>query len=39
MVYSAVLNAQMVMGSSPEPPPMLVDTSASMWIIKARLLS
>ena len=26
-----------VVGSSPKPPPMLVDTSASTWIEKARL--
>ena len=25
------------MGSSPEPPPMLADTSAGMWIKKAQL--
>ena len=37
MVYSTVLAAQMVVGSSPEPSPMLVDMSASMSIEKAQL--
>ena len=37
MVYSAVLTARTVVGSSPKPPPMLVNTSASMWIKKALL--
>ena len=37
VVYSAVRAARMVVGSSPEPPPMPVDTSAGMWIKKARL--
>ena len=38
VVYSAVLRAtQMVVGLSPKPPPMLMDTSASMWIEKAQL--
>ena len=36
VVYSAVLAARTVVGSSPEPPPMLTDTSAT-WIKKARL--
>ena len=31
--------AQVVMGSSPEPPPMLADSYASMWIKKAMLTS
>ena len=34
MVHSAVLATQMVAGSSPEPPPMLVDMSACLWIKK-----
>ena len=29
--------AQTVVGSGPEPAPMLVDTSASMWMKKTRL--
>ena len=29
--------AWMAMGSSPKPPPMLADTTAGMWIKKARL--
>ena len=37
VVHSAVLTAQMVVGLHPKPPPMLVDTCASMWIEKARL--
>ena len=37
VVYSAVLVAQMVVGSSPKPPPMLADMSAGVWIKKARL--
>ena len=32
MVYSAVLAAWAVVGSSPEPPPMLADTSTGTWI-------
>ena len=35
--FSAVLSARAVMGSILEPPPMLVDTSANMWIGKAWL--
>ena len=31
VVYNAVLVAWTVIGSSPEPPPMLADMSASMW--------
>ena len=32
MVYNAVLATWIVVGSSPEPPPMHGDTPASMWI-------
>ena len=39
MVYSAVLAARMVVGSGPEPPPMLADMSAGMWIKKVQLPS
>ena len=35
MIYSAVLTAHTVVGSSPEPPPMLADMSASGRIQKA----
>ena len=35
MVYSAVREAQMVVGLSPKPPPMPVDTSAGRWIKKS----
>ena len=34
VAYSTVRVAQMVVGLSPEPPPMPVDTSAVMWIKK-----
>ena len=34
MLYSAVLAAQITMGLSPEPLPMLVDMFESMWIEK-----
>ena len=37
LVYSTVPAARMVVGSNPEPQPMLVDMSASMWIKKAWL--
>ena len=37
MVYSAVAAAQIVVGSIREPPPMLVDMSASTWEEKAVL--
>ena len=37
VVYSAVLTAQAVTGSSPKPPPILADMSSGMWIEKAWL--
>ena len=37
MVYSAVLATHRVMGSSPQPEPMLVDKSANVWIQKVWL--
>ena len=37
MVYSLVVATEMAMGLSHQPPPMLVDMSASMWIEKGQL--
>ena len=36
--FNIVSAARMVVGLSPEPPPMLADTSTSTWIKTARLL-
>ena len=38
LLFSAVLITRTVVGSSPKPPPMLVDTSASMWVCGSKRL-